>query len=73
VTQSTLIVHGEDDLLVPVASARAVAQARPNWDVEYLPRVGHCPQLDAADRFTQVVGGWLSTALVAGRIADSAA
>ncbi len=71
-TQPTLLVHGEDDLLVPVALARAVALARPNWDVEYLPGVGHCPQLEAADRFTQVVGGWLSAALVAGRIADSA-
>lgn len=72
VTQPTLLLHGEDDLLVPVASARAVAQARPNWDVEYLTGVGHCPQLEAADRFTQVVGAWLCTALVAGRIADSA-
>lgn len=69
VSQPTLLVHGEDDLLVPVASARAVAAARTDWDVAYLPGVGHCPQLEAAEQFTQVVGDWLSTARAAGRTA----
>jgi len=54
-----LIVQGERDRLVRLASARALAAARPDWQLEVFPGVGHVPQLEAAARFVETVGAWL--------------
>lgn len=68
----TLVVHGEDDRLVSVRAARAVARARPDWTVEVLSGVGHVPQLEVPDEVGELVLRWLgSAALSAGSaIAD---
>jgi len=58
VSVPTLIVHGEVDRLVNVHSARAVA-ARRGWELEVLPAIGHMPQLEAPERFVEIVEGWL--------------
>jgi pimeloyl-ACP methyl ester carboxylesterase len=53
-----LIIHGERDRLVPVASSVAIAQ-RFGWDIEILPDIGHVPMLEAPERFVEVSLGWL--------------
>lgn len=58
VAAPTLVVHGERDRLVSVVSARAVAR-RPGWSLEVLPDVGHLPMLEAPERFSVAVEGWL--------------
>ncbi len=54
----TLLVQGDADRLVPIASALAVAQAKPDWTLAVLEGVGHVPQLEVPDRFVEVVTDW---------------
>lgn len=54
-----LVVHGEEDRIVPVEAARQVAEQRPDWELSVLTGIGHVPQLEAPDRFVAVVGDWL--------------
>lgn len=61
----TLLVHGEDDRLVDVASARDVAARNHRIDLLTLPGVGHTPQLEVAAELHSVVDRWLAG--VAGR------
>ncbi len=59
VSAPTLLVHGESDRLVPIAAARRVAAARPDWGTFFLPGVGHTPQLETPDDVVNAVEGWL--------------
>ncbi len=56
----TLIVQGDGDRLVRLANARALADSRPDWQLEVMEGVGHVPQLEAPERFLAVVEPWLS-------------
>lgn len=53
----TFVVHGEDDRLVPVSSARAILRQRPDWRLEVLEDCGHLPQPEHPDRFVDLVAG----------------
>lgn len=55
----TLVVHGEQDRIVPITVAHRLAQRRPDFTVEVMPGCGHLPYLDDPTRFTEVVGEWL--------------
>lgn len=55
----TLLVQGDRDRLVPVASIRALARRNPRWDLEVLPGVGHVPMMEVPQRFLEVVNSWL--------------
>lgn len=46
VVAPTLLVHGTEDRLVPVAAARHLAQRRPDWTYAEFEGVGHAPMLD---------------------------
>ena len=61
ITADALIVHGDKDRLVDVASARWLAKLRPDWQLEIFENVGHVPQLEAPDRLLDVVERWLAT------------
>jgi pimeloyl-ACP methyl ester carboxylesterase len=54
-----MIVQGDRDRLVRVEAARALAAARPDWQLEVLDDIGHVPQLEAPARFLAVVDPWL--------------
>ena len=53
-----LLIHGEQDRLVPVAAARHAAAAYPRWDITLLPGVGHTPQLEAPDAVVAAISSW---------------
>lgn len=53
-----LVLHGDRDRLVHVASARAAAERR-GWPLEIFEGVGHVPQLESPERFVEVVERWL--------------
>jgi pimeloyl-ACP methyl ester carboxylesterase len=53
-----LLIHGEQDRLVPVAAARDAAAAFPGWDVTLLPGVGHTPQLEAPGEVVAAIRTW---------------
>ncbi len=54
-----LVIHGDRDRLVPVASARLAAKAHPEWTLVVLSDVGHVPQLEAPAETASAVTAWL--------------
>lgn len=56
-----LIVQGSEDRLVPAAATRAIAQLRPDWRLELLDGIGHVPQVQAPERWLEVVRPWLAS------------
>lgn len=55
-----LIVHGDQDRLVDVASARWLHRHRPDWQLEIMEGIGHVPQLEAPDQFMAIVDRWFA-------------
>ena len=55
----TLMIHGTQDRLVPVSFARAVAEHRPEWQLEVFDDCGHVPMLEYPERFVDTVVAWL--------------
>lgn len=61
-----LLIHGDRDRLVHVASARRVAKDNPHWRYAELQGVGHTPQLEVPDLTTRLVRHWLADVLEPG-------
>lgn len=55
-----LLLQGDQDRLVPLASARAAAKANPSWRFEIAHDVGHIPQLEVPQWTAEQVLSWLS-------------
>jgi glycerol-3-phosphate dehydrogenase len=55
----TLVVHGRDDRLVPLAASQALLRLQPTWTLEVFDDIGHVPQLEAPARFVDTVARWL--------------
>lgn len=58
-----LLVHGDQDRLVPVAAARDIARRHPAWRYLELPGVGHVPQLQVPEELAPPVLDWMRTAV----------
>jgi len=56
-----LLLHGDQDRLIPIASARATAAANPGWRFEVASGVGHVPQLEVPDWTISQILDWLAT------------
>jgi pimeloyl-ACP methyl ester carboxylesterase len=54
-----LLIGGEADRLVPVASMRQAAARNPSWETVILPGVGHTPQLEVPDVVAEALRDWL--------------
>ena len=54
----TLLIHGTEDRLVGVESARWAARIRPDWRVEILEGIGHVPQIEAPGTTADLVLDW---------------
>lgn len=54
-----LIIQGAHDRLVPVRSARRLAEVRADWEFALFDDIGHVPQLEDPERFLAVAGAWL--------------
>lgn len=54
-----LIIHGEDDQIIPVAEAKAMRDAIPGAEMEVLPGAGHLPNLEQAEAFNEVIWDFL--------------
>ncbi|GAC1534466.1 MAG: alpha/beta fold hydrolase [Herpetosiphon sp.] len=57
----TLIVHGANDVLVPVESAHRTAQTLVGAKLTILKGVGHSPQLERPDEWTRLLVHFLKT------------
>ncbi|SEO86976.1 Pimeloyl-ACP methyl ester carboxylesterase [Halogranum amylolyticum] len=58
----TLLVHGEQDALVPADWTVRAGTLIPDAEVRILPQCGHWPPRERPDRFTELVGGFLASA-----------
>jgi pimeloyl-ACP methyl ester carboxylesterase len=56
----TLLVQGDQDRLVRVQSARAVASLRPDWEYHEFAGAGHVPMMEVPAEFLAVTGDWLA-------------
>jgi len=54
-----LLIGGEDDRLVQVASMRQASARFPQWESAILAGVGHTPMLEAPDAVVGTVRDWL--------------
>jgi pimeloyl-ACP methyl ester carboxylesterase len=59
-TPSTLIVWGEQDRIFPASQAERARAIMPKATIEILDHVGHYPQVDAPDRFVDLIYRHLS-------------
>lgn len=55
-----LMIHGDADRLVNVASARGAARANPAWRYEEFADTGHVPQLERPRETAATILDWLS-------------
>jgi pimeloyl-ACP methyl ester carboxylesterase len=55
----TLVMHGEDDALIPVADGKALAGAIPGANLILYPATGHIPMEEKADQSALDLKAWL--------------
>lgn len=60
VVAPTLLLQGDRDRLVVVASARNIASLRPDWEYHEFAGAGHVPMLEVPGEFVEVVSDWLA-------------
>lgn len=60
VSAPTLLVQGDEDRLVRVEAARAVASLRPDWEYHEFAGAGHVPMMEVPGEFLTVTGDWLA-------------
>lgn len=57
-TQPTLLVHGTEDRLIQVETARWMGRQRPDWTHAIFEGIGHVPMLEAPERLLAVIAAW---------------
>lgn len=62
ITVPTLVIHGEEDAIVPVAAAEMVASTAPDATLVRLPGTGHVPTLTRPADVVAAIDGWWSRA-----------
>lgn len=53
-----LIIHGEQDRLVPIAASRAFTEGRPGWTLEVFPDAGHVAMMEHPERVVDTYTRW---------------
>ncbi len=59
IRQPCLVIHGENDPVVPFAQAQLLARLIPHAERAFYPGVGHLPFAERPQRFEQDLGNWL--------------
>lgn len=59
VSQPSLVITGDSDMIVPVADSERLANTLPNADFTVIAKCGHVPQEECPAQFEDVVGVWL--------------
>ncbi|MFV8756221.1 alpha/beta fold hydrolase [Nannocystaceae bacterium ST9] len=61
----TLICVGDDDVLTPPSSARAIAEALPVARLEPMPGLGHAAALEDVEGFSRLARRWIDATMLA--------
>jgi 3-oxoadipate enol-lactonase len=64
VTADVLIIHGKEDLLIPVSVAAEVADRIPTSEMIVLEQVGHTLNLEAIPQVTRLIGEYVENRVV---------
>lgn len=59
ISAPTLVVHGEEDQVIPKSEAEAMAAAIPNSQLQLIANAGHVPNLEQAEKFNEVVAAFI--------------
>lgn len=59
IDRPVLLINGYEDRLVSIESALAAARRNPGWQAEFLPGVGHCPQMEVPAQFADLTRGFV--------------
>ena len=62
IRQPTLIIHGEADVIVPIAAAEMLAQTLSNAKLVTLPAAGHVPTLTQPNTIATAISNFFVTA-----------
>ena len=60
VQSPTLLIHGKQDQVIPVDYARLACKIIPNVKCQVIDRCGHCPHIEKATQFNDLVASFLS-------------
>lgn len=63
ISQPTLLIHGTQDRLVQVQTARWMATQRPDWTTAIFEDIGHVPMYEDPKGFLAVLNAWESASL----------
>jgi len=55
----TLVIHGKDDMMMPVEKARQMARKIPSWQFSSVPHAGHMANLENPEFFNRAVETFL--------------
>ena len=58
ISPPVLLIHGTEDELIQVDTARWMGRERPEWTTALFDGIGHVPMLEAPDRVVEVFGIW---------------
>jgi pimeloyl-ACP methyl ester carboxylesterase len=58
VTAPTLVIHGSQDRLIPLAAVHELISRRPDWSLHVLDGVGHVPMMETPEYFMSALQGW---------------
>lgn len=61
ISAPTLIVHGEEDQVIPKSEAEAMAAAIPGSQLHLIAQAGHVPNLEQPEEFNRIIGEFLSS------------
>ena len=59
VTVPTLVIHGREDRVIPVAVSKRLFELLPQSELHLFRNCGHWTQIEKRDRFNALVGGFL--------------
>ncbi|MCW5874014.1 MAG: alpha/beta fold hydrolase [Anaerolineales bacterium] len=59
ISAPTLVVHGEEDQVIPKSEAEAMAAAIPGSQLHLIAQAGHVPNLEQPEEFNRIVEGFL--------------
>ena len=60
ITVPVLVVHGENDLVIPVSQSVALAEDLPDAELVIIPACGHVAQEECPVAFMDAVEAWLA-------------
>jgi pimeloyl-ACP methyl ester carboxylesterase len=63
ISQPVLLMHGAEDDLIQVQTARWIARERPDWTTVLFDGIGHVPMLEAPEKVVDVFSLWEQAAL----------